>query len=333
MRGAVRATLGELGGGSRVIVACSGGPDSLALAGAAAWVAERLGMEASAVVVDHGLQPGSATVAQDAAAACQALGLMHAEVIAVSVGQAGGPEAAAREARYAALEAAAARAQASAVLLGHTLDDQAETVLLRMGRGSGTRSLAAMAEVNGLWRRPLLGLRRSAVHQAAQDLLAPLGLTPWQDPHNTDPAYARSRVRHALAVLSDDLGTGFATGLARTADLARADADALDALAGEAFAATVTCDAVSCTADAAELASMHRALRWRILRAMALRLGAPGDDIDSDQVLRVDSLVTGWHGQGAIHLATGIIAERLYGRLSLHRGSGRHDSRSADLRE
>ena len=165
-RAAVGRSVEDLPDGSVVLVGCSGGPDSLALVGCAAWVGERQGHSVRAVIVDHGLQQGSAGVASGAAAACAALGV-PSDIVRVEVGTAGGPEAAARDARYAALEQAAETSGASAVLLGHTLDDQAETVLLRLARGSGARTLAAMSARAGRWRRPFLSMPRTDVHAAA----------------------------------------------------------------------------------------------------------------------------------------------------------------------
>src|SRR5690606_27912354 len=158
-------------------------------------------LRAGAVDVDHGLQEGSADVATTAARAASALGLDPVIVRRVSVGSAGGPEAAARSARYEALEAGAAELGARAVLLAHTLDDQAETVLLGLARGSGATSLQGMAENTAgragsdvVFVRPLLGIRRSATEQFCADA----GLGPWHDPHNVDAAFTRVRVRKNL---------------------------------------------------------------------------------------------------------------------------------------
>ncbi|WP_116949348.1 tRNA lysidine(34) synthetase TilS [Jiangella endophytica] len=233
VRRAVRTALADLTDGATVLVACSGGADSLSLAAATAWVAPRAGLRAGAVCVDHGLQTGSAERARSTAALLCGLGLDPVVTVHVDASRGpDGPEGNARSARYAALTTAAARTGAAAVLLGHTLDDQAETVLLGLARGSGTRSLSGMAERSGPLRRPLLGLRREVVRAAL-----PAGLTPWEDPHNEDDAYARARVRHrVLPVLEAELGPGVAQALARTAALARADADALDAAAADALA-------------------------------------------------------------------------------------------------
>ena len=207
-----------------VLVAVSGGADSLALADALAFEWDNAG----AVIVDHGLQPDSAQVAEQAAGTCRALGLHPVEIVTVAVVDEGtGLEAAAREARYAALTDAAERHGAVAVLLGHTRDDQAEQVLLGLTRGSGTRSLSGMPRSRGPFRRPLLGISREETRAAC----AAEDVEFWDDPMNDDPAFTRVRARRALADLDRDLGPGVAAALARSADQLRADADHLDALA------------------------------------------------------------------------------------------------------
>ncbi|WEV26909.1 tRNA lysidine(34) synthetase TilS [Streptomyces sp. 71268] len=219
-----------------ILVACSGGADSMALASALAFEAPKLGLRAGGVTVDHGLQPGSDARAVEVCERLRALGLDPVESIAVAVGRDGGPEAAARDARYGALDHAAERYGARAVLLGHTRDDQAETVLLGLARGSGTRSLSGMAVVSGeggRYRRPFLHLDRQTARRACLAQSLPV----WDDPHNADPAFTRSRVRHeALPMLEKALGKGVVEALARTAQLSRDDADALDAWAAEAEA-------------------------------------------------------------------------------------------------
>ena len=231
VRNAVRDSLRDLGSGSLVLAACSGGADSLSLAAALAFVAPRERLRAGGVTVDHGLQPGSADRARDVAAALTRLGLDPVECVPISVprnGKQGGPEAAARTARYDALAAVAERTGAAAILLGHTLDDQAETVLLGLARGSGARALAGMAARRDRYRRPLLNVRRATTRAAC----AALDLPVWDDPHNTSPRFARARVRHeVMPVLEAALGPGVAEALARTAGQLRADADFLDVLA------------------------------------------------------------------------------------------------------
>ncbi|WP_454050893.1 tRNA lysidine(34) synthetase TilS [Cellulomonas sp. Marseille-Q8402] len=330
VRGAVAAALADLPAGAAVLVACSGGPDSLALAAAAGFLAGRErrrggGRVVGAVVVDHGLQAGSAEVADAAARACRALGLEPVEVLRVDAAPggpgAGGPEAAARDARYAALHAAADRHGAAAVLLGHTRDDQAEGVLLGLARGSGARSLAGMPAARGVLRRPLLGVTRAQTAAAC----AALGLDPWQDPTNTpddgdDGAPARSRVRaRVLPVLEAELGPGVAAALARTADLLREDADALDALAADLLERALAGNpAAPGTLDVAVLAAAPAALRHRALRAAAVRAGAPAGAVTRAHVAALAALVTDWRGQGPVHLPGHVEGHRSCGRLALH---------------
>lgn len=315
LRAAVTASLQGLPATSPVIVACSGGPDSLALAGAAAWAGPRAGHPVSAVVVDHGLQDGSTQVATDAADLCSQLGVADVTVVRVEVMvRGGGLEAAARSARYAALQAEADAVGAAAVLLGHTREDQAETVLLRLARGSGARSLSAMRAVNGLWRRPFLDVPRAVVHAGCRAMLPP-GTRPWSDPHNDDDDFARVRVRRLLAGLGDELGAGVVLGLSRSADQLRDDADALDALAGDVLA-SLPADAEG-TWDCAELARLERAVRTRVLRQLCIAAGAPAEDLSWEHIQSVDALIVDWHGQGAVALPGPVAAHRACGRLSL----------------
>lgn len=309
-----------------ILVACSGGADSLALAGTAAWVGARDGWTPAAVVVDHGLQAGSAEVASWAADVCSRLGIDDVTVRRVQVSGPGGPEASARDARYAAIEGVADELDAQAVLLGHTREDQAETVLLRLARGSGARSLAGMASAAGRLRRPLLSVPRDEVRAAAAELLEPLGERPWEDPHNDDHRYARVRVRQALDAVEEALGGGVVAGLARSAFLLRDDADALDALAQTHAQALVSVDEHGVRSiDCEELGSLPRALRTRIIRSMCLAAGSAGEDLDFGHVLVVERLVSSWTGQGPIALPGRVRAMRAYGRLRVAPAPGPGD--------
>ncbi len=308
-RRAVREALADLPAGSLALVALSGGPDSLALAAAAGFEAPRLGLRAGAVIVDHGLQGDSAAVAARAAEEARALGLDPVRVVRALVEGSGGPEAAARAARYAALEVAAVEHGAAAVLLGHTLDDQAETVLLGLARGSGTLSIAGMAEVAGLYRRPLLGLRRAALAQACADQ----GLEPWSDPHNSDERFARVRVRRRiLPMLEEHLDAGIVEALARTAAIAREDAEALDAMVDEVAEELVELAEGGCSLPVAWLAANPAALRHRLIRLVAR--AEFGVALTRTQTLEVARLATDWHGQGPVHLP-GVRVERTAGLI------------------
>jgi tRNA(Ile)-lysidine synthase len=288
-----------------VLVACSGGADSLALAAAVAFEAPRCGVPAGLVTVDHGLQPGSAQQARRVAALGFELGFDPVEIVPVTVGTGAGPEAAARAARYAALDRAADSLDAD-VLLGHTLDDQAETVLLGLGRGSGPRSVAGMRPRSGRYLRPLLGLRRATTEAAC----AALGFEPWRDPHNADRALQRVRLRsEVLPLLEDVLQGGVAEALARTASLLQDDLDALDTLAAARNGA-------GDQADASALAAVPRAVRTRMLRNWALAHGAT--ELSAVHTAALDALVADWHGQGAVDLPGGLRVARMSGRLVAH---------------
>jgi len=308
-RTAVKAALGDLEPGALTLVALSGGADSLALCSAVAFVAPRAALSWGALIVDHGLQNGSADVAARAAEQARGLGASVVRVLSVRVDGPGGPEAAARDARRLALRQAAEQLDAAAVLMAHTLDDQAETVLLGLARGSGARSLAGMRPVEGLWRRPFLALPA----QVTRGACVASALQPWNDPHNADPAFARVRVRrHLLPQLESSLGPGVAGALARTAALLRDDADLLDELA-EQLGRDATTEAGSL--DVRELAAAPPALRSRVLRSAAIRAGCPPTDLSAAHVRAVDSLVTAWRGQRGVDLPGGVVARRRDGAL------------------
>jgi tRNA(Ile)-lysidine synthase len=320
IRLAVRRSLRAAGlaAGDLALVACSGGADSLALAAALAFEAPGLGLRGGGVTVDHGLQAGSAEQAARVVKALTALGLDPVRAVTVTVpGPAPtGPEAAARLARYQALERAARSCGAAVTLLGHTRDDQAETVLLGLARGSGARSLAGMAERTGDYLRPLLGIGRAQTRAAC----AAQNLDPWDDPQNADPAYARARVRHrVLPVLEAELGPGVAQALARSAQQLRADADFLDALA-QTEAERIAPG--SCELPLGALASLPEAIRSRVLRNAALAAGCPAGSLTARHVAGLDALVTGWRGQRWIDLPGGIRGQRSCGKL-LFSGSNR----------
>lgn len=311
VRTAIRRALADLSAGDLVLVACSGGADSLALAVAVAHEQRRAPWRAGLVTVDHGLQPGSADRARRLAAWARLRDLDPAEVLTVQVGRAGGREAAARAARYVALDDAVARLGAAAVLLGHTLEDQAETVLLGLARGSGARSLAGMASVRGAYRRPLL----ERPHDLTRAVCLAEGVPTWEDPHNRDDAFTRVRLRGLLDAL-EQAAPGAIGGLARSAQLLRADADALDSWARRGGAeATDATGALDC----ATLAGLPAAVRTRVLHAAALVAGASAGGLGSVHVHALDDLVCHWSGQGPVMLPAGVCAARVSGRLTFGR--------------
>ena len=289
----VRRVLADVEPGTPVLVACSGGADSLALASATVFEATAGGWRVIGVTIDHGLQDRSAEHAARVVAQLAALGVDETASARIIVdGRGMGPEAAARMARYEMLDQMAEHFSAPVVLLGHTRDDQAETVLLGLARGSGGRSIAGMRRAYDRYRRPLLDVSRADTVEAC----AAEGIEVWADPHNDDPTFTRVRVRHrVMPMLETELGPGVAVSLARTADLIRADLDHLDDLAAQAFAqlSVLTVDAVG---------DLPGPIRSRVLRLAALGAGALASDLFNEHISGMDRLITDWHGQVGIDL-------------------------------
>lgn len=308
----LQGALADAGYPDRVLVACSGGPDSLALAAAAAYFGRRGHVDGrpvsvGAVVVDHQLQPGSAAVAAATAATLQELGLEPVLVRKVDVAAAGiGPEAAARDARHAALEAAADETGAAAVLLGHTLDDQAEQVLLGLARGSGTRSLAGMRPVRGRLLRPFLGLRRAET----LEICDVEGLEPWHDPSNADPSFARSRTRvEVLPMLEEKLGPGVAESLARTASILQLDADYLEDVANDTYLRLREHSGAELSLPEAALRELAPAVRFRVIAKAAAAVG--GQQPSYQRLLAAEELLRRHGSAGPVELPGGVSVYRL----------------------
>jgi tRNA(Ile)-lysidine synthase len=308
VRRAVRRSLAEVDPGRTVVVACSGGADSLALLAATVFEGRKAGWHVVGATVDHGLQEGSDGHAARVVEQMAALGADETMAATVRVEAPGmGPEAAARQARYVVLEEMAERYDAAAVVLGHTRDDQAETVLLGLARGSGGRSLAGMRRSFERFVRPLLDVSRDDTVTACQVE----GIEYWQDPHNDDAGYARVRVRRTvLPVLEEQLGPGVAETLARTADQLRGDMDLLDDLAEAAYA-----DLTDLPVDG--LLAHPAPLRRRVLRLAALAAGCPPSELFHEHVLAMDGLLTDWHGQKWVDLPGHVRCLRSEGRLRL----------------
>lgn len=313
----------------RVLVALSGGADSLALAAAVAFVASREGFTAGAVIVDHGLQLGSAAVADRAADQARGLGLEPVVIRRVAVAAAGeradGPEAAARDARYAALADVARQLGARAILTAHTRDDQAEQVLLGIARGSGARSIAGIPPRRELGDglvvlRPFVRPDPSITREITVAACGEARLEPWQDPHNADHAYARVRVRETvLPTLERELGPGVVAALARTADLAREDAEAFDEFIEEQIEEIVEHAEAGIAVSVGALAANPAALRHRIIRRVAD--AEFGSELSREHTLAIASLVTHWRGQGPIEVP-GITVSRAGSRVAFTRRLG-----------
>jgi len=309
IRSAVRPYLESCEAGDVVLVAVSGGADSLALAGAILKEATALTIKVIGVTINHQLQDGAKEQADKVKAQLLELGYLEVIIRDVTVSMSEGLEAGARAARYLALDAILNEVNAKQIYLGHTRDDQAETVLLGLARGSGTRSLSGMAWKNRNYIRPLLSITREETEAACQEL----GLTPWSDPHNQNTDFTRVRVReNVLPVMEENLGPGISAALARSAALFRDDADALDELANREIEGLNLADL-----ECSYLEKLPRALRSRILRRAIYAAGAPGGAISAEHLAGVEALVTAWHGQGEVSLPGGVKVARISGRLSL----------------
>ena len=306
LRQGILASLSDLEAGDLVFVGLSGGADSLSLLKCALHVGSERTISVGAVIIDHQLQAESANTSNRVAGIARELGADPVLVINVDVAKgpsSGGMEAAARNARRIAFNNVLTEHKAKAILLGHTLEDQGETVLLGLARGSGARSLSGMRAKEGIYRRPFLGITRQIVRDEVADL------DVFEDPHNSDLKYSRVRVRNlVLPVMETQLGPGVTQALARSADLLRDDADALDALAR--FEITRVGDDVNL------LGALPRAIRTRVIRQLAITNGCPINDLTRDHVLAVDALLTNWHGQGALNLPGAVSVERRHERLT-----------------
>ena len=308
VRNAVRTWLERYEAGDTVLVAVSGGADSLALAHALSVESKEFVITVIGVTVDHQLQEQSGAQAEKVVAQLKNFGL-DCIIKKVNVDLKDGLEASARAARYSALQETADEKSAVAIFLGHTRDDQAETVLLGLARGSGTRSLSGMAHHNGVYVRPLLEITRDQSERYCEEVK----LQYWSDPHNENPDFSRVRVRNvALPALETSIGPGISEALARSAHLLRDDADALDHWAK---AEELALDLLNL--DCAHLEKLPRAIRTRLIRAAIYAAGAPAGMVTMEHVSGVEALITAWSGQGALNLPGGVKVERISGRLSL----------------
>ena len=301
LRSAVRTTLSNFSPGDLILVAVSGGADSLALAEAAKLEADKLALNLLGVTVDHQLQVGSDLQAESVVKQLSFPCLIEKVKVEIT----DGVEASARRARYEALSRVAKEKGAVAVLLGHTKDDQAETVLLGLARGSGSRSLSGMAAETGIYRRPFLNITRAQTVAVCKELK----LNPWQDPHNDDLSFLRVRARkEVLPMMEKELGPGISDALVRSANLLRDDADALDKLAADFWSKDK-----SLTIEALE--ALPRAIRTRVLRLALFENGVM--QLTADQIGQVDALISNWKGQGEVSLPSGVKVSRISGRLTL----------------
>jgi tRNA(Ile)-lysidine synthase len=297
LRLAVRNTLtSHTKPGQKLLVAVSGGADSLALACATEFEAKKLGLKIAAAVIDHSLQKDSDKIAARTAKTLASLGFEEVVVKKVSVGKAGGPEAAARTARYTALETLRQQTRSHFIVLGHTSSDQAETVLLGLVRGSGSKSLSGMSEKSGLLLRPLLVVDRATTEAFCKDS----GIKYWSDPQNKDEKYLRVMIRkHVLPFLEKQLGGSVAASLVRTSDQLREENAYLDPQADKSFKRYAKVSASGISFDAKVLEKLPSAILHRVIKKA---LDGFGSESSRSHVLAVSDLILSWHGQKPLAL-------------------------------
>ena len=309
VRNAARKFLVDLKPAERVLVGCSGGADSLALTYALFQESQVLNFELVPVIVDHDLQPGSADVAAQTRNLLASWGIKNIFLGKAHVVMSDGLEASARRARYQIFGQALETFPAQKFFLAHTLNDQAETVLLGLARGSGPKSLSGMSEINEKYVRPLLNISREITEQACREV----GIDYWNDPHNNNEEFTRVRVRkNLLPMMEQQLGPGIAKALARSAELMREDVQALDQWAAQEFAKLDPTNL-----EAALLLELPKAVRSRVLRLALYAAGAPAGSLSAEHLAPVEALLTDWKGQGEVSLPGGVKVSRISGRLSL----------------
>ena len=280
----------------KLLIAVSGGADSLALAAACEFEAKKLGVKIAAAVIDHSLQNNSDKVAAQTAKTLAALGFEEVVVKKIAVGKAGGPEAAARTARYTALETLRQKTKSHFIVLGHTSSDQAETVLLGLVRGSGSKSLSGMSEKTGFLLRPLLGIERATTEAFCKDS----GIKYWSDPQNKDEKFLRVMIRkHVLPFLEKQLGGSVAASLVRTSVQLREDNTYLESQADKSFKKYAKVSGSGIGFDAKALEKLPAAILNRVIKKA---LDSFGSESSRTHVLAVSDLVLSWHGQKPLAL-------------------------------
>jgi tRNA(Ile)-lysidine synthase len=289
--------------GQKLLIAVSGGADSLALVSAALFEAKKLELQVATVTIDHGLQKASARVTEQTLEKLHQIGITEAWSKKVKVGSRGGPEAAARDARYKALESVRIQSQSDFIVLGHTANDQAETVLLGLTRGSGAKSLSGMSARSDRLLRPILSIERKTTEQFCKDER----ISPWQDPQNKDLKFLRVRMRRViLPFLEKQLGKGIFGNLIRTSSQLQEDDQYLSSISDKAFKKLAKTSSRTVTLDQPGLAKLSAAVRNRVIKSAIDYF-----EVDSSRahVLAVVDLVLNWHGQKPLALP-GVRVER-----------------------
>jgi tRNA(Ile)-lysidine synthase len=259
-----------LAGGETVLVAFSGGADSTALLYLLSCLTPAWGLRLHGLHVDHGLREGSGREAEAAQSLGQRLGV-SIDVVRVTVSRRGSLEEAARAARYATLEAHADRLGACRIAVGHTADDQAETVVMRLLERAGERGLAAIPPVRGRIIRPLIAVRRAALVA----LLEEAGLGWMEDPTNVDPRFVRNRIRHELLPMLAAAHDGdLVPALTRVARRARGVVEALERMGALELDRLVREHEDALILPREPLAGLPKPVATEVLRQAAARLGS-----------------------------------------------------------
>ena len=276
---------------------------------AVALFIERSNTKVIPIVIDHGLQEGSAQITSQTIERLKQIGFTQVESARAQVTMTDGLEASARRARYQLFNQFIETYQPKYFLLAHTLNDQAENVLLGLARGSGARSLSGMAVKNNIFVRPLLKISREVTTAACSEARIEI----WSDPHNEDLRFTRVRVRkNLLPIIEDNLGPGITEALVRSADLLRDDADALDGFAAEYFN-----QADPFNLDVKELERLPKAITTRVLRLAIYKAGAPAGSLSAEHIAAAQALISDWHGQKEVSLPGNVKLLRNSGRITL----------------
>ena len=296
--------------GDRIVLAVSGGPDSIAMAAICAQLQTEFSLDFYPVTINHQLQSESADWAKQTVEVCKSIGLTNAIAINVDVNQnsGNGLEAAAREARYMALQDYTKKVGARAIMLAHTMDDQAETVLMRIARGSSTRSLSGMAHISGELWRPLLDVERKTLHEA----LNALDIPTITDPHNFNRQFTRVKIRlDVIPKLIEALGQNVVPGLARTARMARLDTEALESIAASIYPKCI----VENELLIGELLSHPLAIQSRIVHHWLMNKGVAPTSLSSDHIFAICRMAKDPQVKGPIKVTGGVEVQKASGRL------------------
>lgn len=308
--------------GDRVLVAVSGGPDSVALLAILNKLAPEIGFILVVAHLNHGLRPEADEEEQFVRELCSSMGLPmeydRADILELSRSQGKSVEDMAREVRYSFLDQAAARVNADRIALGHHLNDQAETVLMNLLRGSGPEGLKGMTPVRDRrYIRPLLYTSSIEIREFLAEEERSFAL----DHSNEDPKYLRNRIRHELLPLLDrQYKTGIERILARTAEITGREDDFMQDQVRLVLSDWEISDStLNVSLDIAKLRALHEALARRIVKTLLERFSPDEKGVFHSHIQSVIDLALLGKPSGRLHLPFAVEAKRDYGRLILRR--------------